>query len=36
MPLRAQEIEDVPGLDTEIAGELLNFDTACRRGCYGE
>jgi hypothetical protein len=25
---RAQEIEDVPGLDAEVAGELLNLDTA--------
>jgi len=25
---RAQEIEDVPGLDAEIPGELLNLDAA--------
>jgi hypothetical protein len=24
----AQEIEDIPGLDAEVAGELLNLDTA--------
>jgi hypothetical protein len=36
VPLRAQEIEDVPRLDAEVAGELLNLDTACRCGCYGE
>jgi len=27
---RAQEIEDVPGLDAEIPGELLNLDAASR------
>ncbi len=26
----AQEIEDIPGLDAEVAGELLNLDTASR------
>jgi hypothetical protein len=31
MSLRAQEIEDVPGLDAEVTGELLNLNTAgCR------
>jgi hypothetical protein len=25
---RAQEVEDIPGLDAEIPGELLNLDTA--------
>jgi hypothetical protein len=34
MPLRAQEIEDVPGLDAEVTGELLNLDTASCRS-YG-
>jgi hypothetical protein len=34
VPLRAQEIQDVPGLDAEVTGELLNLDTAGRR-CYG-
>ena len=28
VPLRAQEIQDLPGLDIEVAGELLNLDTA--------
>jgi len=28
VPLRAQEVEDVPGLDVEVTGELLNLDTA--------
>jgi len=34
MPLRAQEIQDVPGLDAEVTGELLNLDAAsrCRYG----
>jgi hypothetical protein len=31
VPLRAQEIQDLPGLDVEVTGELLNLDTAsCR------
>jgi len=31
VPLRAQEIQDLPGLDIEVTGELLNLDTAsCR------
>jgi hypothetical protein len=31
MPLRAQEVQDLPGLDIEVTGELLNLDTAsCR------
>jgi len=30
VPRRAQEIEDIPGLDAEVAGELLNLDTASR------
>jgi hypothetical protein len=28
MPLRAQEIQELPGLDIEVTGELLNLDTA--------
>jgi hypothetical protein len=29
--LRAQEIQDLPGLDVEVTGKLLNLDTAsCR------
>jgi hypothetical protein len=28
VPLRAQEIQDLPGLDVEVTGELLNLDTA--------
>jgi hypothetical protein len=28
VPLRAQEIQDLPGLDIEVTGELLNLDTA--------
>jgi len=34
VPLRAQEIQDVPGLDAEVTGELLNLDAAsrCRYG----
>lgn len=36
MALWAQEIEDIPRLDAEVTGELLNLDTACRCGCYGE
>jgi hypothetical protein len=29
--LRAQEIQDLPSLDIEVTGELLNLDTAsCR------
>jgi hypothetical protein len=28
VPRRAQEIENVPGLDTEVTGKLLNLDTA--------
>jgi len=34
VPLRAQEIQDVPRLDAEVTGELLNLDTASR-SCYG-
>jgi hypothetical protein len=31
VPHRTQEIEDLPGLDAEVTGELLNLDTAsCR------
>jgi len=31
VPLRAQEIQDLPGLDVEVTGELLNLDPAsCR------
>jgi hypothetical protein len=31
VPLRAQEIQYLPGLDVEVTGELLNLDTAsCR------
>jgi hypothetical protein len=31
VPLRAQEVQDLPGLDIEVTGELLNLDTAsCR------
>jgi hypothetical protein len=29
MPLRAQEIQDVSRLDSQVFGELLNLDTAC-------
>jgi len=25
---RAQEVEDIPGLDAEVPSELLNLDTA--------
>jgi len=34
VPLRAQEIQDVPRLDAEVTGELLNLDAAsgCRYG----
>jgi len=34
VPLRAQEIQDVPGLDAEVTGQLLNLDAAsgCRYG----
>jgi len=34
VPLRAQEIQDVPGLDAEVTGELLNLDapSSCRYG----
>jgi len=28
VPLRAQEIQDLPSLDIEVTGELLNLDTA--------
>ena len=28
VPLRAQEIQDLPGLDVEVTGQLLNLDTA--------
>jgi len=28
MPHRAQEIQDLPGLDIEVTSELLNLDTA--------
>jgi hypothetical protein len=28
VPLRAQEVQDLPGLDVEVTGELLNLDTA--------
>jgi hypothetical protein len=28
VPRWAQEIEDVPGLDAEVTGELLNLDAA--------
>jgi hypothetical protein len=28
VPLRTQEIQDLPGLDIEVTGELLNLDTA--------
>jgi hypothetical protein len=28
VPLRAQELEDVPGLDAQVFGELLDFDAA--------
>jgi hypothetical protein len=28
VPGRTQEIEDLPGLDAEVTGELLNFDSA--------
>jgi hypothetical protein len=31
VPLRAQEIQDLPGLDIEVTGELLNLDTASGR-----
>jgi len=34
MPRRAQEVEDLPGLDAEVTGELLNFDSAGSGG-YG-
>jgi hypothetical protein len=31
VPLWAQEIQDLPGLDVEVTGELLNLDAAsCR------
>jgi hypothetical protein len=33
--LWAQEIEDVPGLDAQILGELLNLDPACLCCGYG-
>jgi len=26
---RAQEIQDLPGLDAEVTSELLNLDAAC-------
>jgi hypothetical protein len=28
VPRRAQEIEDIPGLDAEVPSELLNLDAA--------
>jgi hypothetical protein len=28
VPLRAQEIQDLPSLHVEVTGELLNLDTA--------
>jgi hypothetical protein len=28
VPRRAQKIQDLPGLDAEVTGELLNLDTA--------
>jgi hypothetical protein len=28
VPRRAQEIQDLPGLDAEVTSELLNLDTA--------
>jgi len=28
VPLWAQEIQDLPGLDVEVTGELLNLNTA--------
>jgi hypothetical protein len=32
VPRRAQEIQDLPGLDAEVTSELLNLDTASCRG----
>lgn len=34
MPGRLQEIENLAGLDPEVAGELLDFDTAGLGGGY--
>jgi hypothetical protein len=28
VPHRTQEIQDLPGLDAEVTGELLNLDSA--------
>jgi len=28
VPRRAEEVEDIPSLDAEVPGELLNLDTA--------
>jgi hypothetical protein len=34
--LWAQEIEDVPSLDAEVTGKLLNLDAARCSCCYGD